>query len=148
MSSKRSLGGNAGGSFLARPSGPIPDSQLRTTMSTPDSSQALYRRWDDIPMERLKGTITRRLITGARIMIGPVFFKKGDEVPRHSHENEQVTYVLQGALHFRLGATGDREVTVRAGEAVVIPSQLPPPATALEDTLEIDVFNPPRQDWL
>jgi quercetin dioxygenase-like cupin family protein len=74
--------------------------------------------------------------------------KKGDEVPQHSHENEQITYILEGALHFWLGPHGDREVTVRAGEVLVIPSNLEHRAVALEETLDVDIFNPPRQDWL
>src|ERR1700730_15715062 len=71
-----------------------------------------------------------------------------DDVPRHSHENEQVTYVLKGALHFWLGAHDERELIVRAGEVLVIPSHLPHRALALEETLDVDVFCPPRQDWL
>jgi quercetin dioxygenase-like cupin family protein len=81
-------------------------------------------------------------------MIAHVRLKKGDEVPTHSHENEQITYILEGALHFWLGPQGDREVTVRAGEVLVIPSNLEHRAVALEETLDVDVFNPPRQDWL
>jgi quercetin dioxygenase-like cupin family protein len=77
-----------------------------------------------------------------------VYLKKGDDVPQHSHDNEQLTYILQGALHFWLGAHGERELTVRAGEVLVIPSNLPHRALALEDTLDVDVFCPPRQDWL
>ena len=82
------------------------------------------------------------------MMIAHVRLKKGDEVPTHSHENEQITYILEGALHFWLGPQGDREVTVRAGEVLVIPSNLEHRAVALEETLDVDVFNPPRQDWL
>ena len=81
------------------------------------------------------------------MMMAHVYFKKGDDVPRHSHENEQVTYILSGALHFWLGDR-DTEITVRAGEVLVIPSNLPHRALALEDTLDVDVFCPPRQDWL
>ncbi len=82
------------------------------------------------------------------MMIAHVYFKRGIEVPRHSHENEQITYILEGALQFHLGANGEREVIVRAGEVLVIPSYLPHSAVAIEDTLDVDVFNPPRQDWL
>jgi quercetin dioxygenase-like cupin family protein len=96
----------------------------------------------------LKGTISRRLITGERTMIAQIFLQKGDDVPRHSHENEQVTYVLKGALQVWLGANDERELIVRAGEVLVIPSHLPHRALALEDTLDVDVFCPPRQDWL
>jgi quercetin dioxygenase-like cupin family protein len=107
-----------------------------------------HHRWSDLPAEPLKGTITRRLVTGERIMIAHVYFKKGDDVPRHFHENEQVTYILEGALQFWFGDADERELTVRAGEVIVIPSNLPHRALALEDTLDVDIFNPPRQDWL
>lgn len=118
----------------------------RKALDTPAAAQ--HYRWNDIPKEPMKGSITRQLITSERMMIAHVCLKKGDEVPAHSHENEQITYILEGALHFWLGATGDREVTVRAGEVLVIPSHLKHRAVALEDTLDVDVFNPPRQDWL
>jgi quercetin dioxygenase-like cupin family protein len=113
---------------------------------SPESAR--HYRWNDLPEEPLKGTITRRLITSERMMIAHVYLKKGDDVPLHSHENEQLTYILQGALHFWLGAHGERELTVRSGEVLVIPSNLPHRALALEDTLDVDVFCPPRQDWL
>ena len=112
------------------------------------SADAKHYRWNEIPAEPMKGTITRRLITGDRMMIAHVYLKKGDDVPQHSHENEQITYVLEGALQFWLGEKGERELTVRAGEVLVIPSYLPHRALAVEDTLDVDVFNPPRQDWL
>jgi quercetin dioxygenase-like cupin family protein len=104
--------------------------------------------WDDMPAEPLKPGLSRKLITGERMMIAHVYFKKGEEVPQHSHENEQLTYILSGALRFWFGAKGEQEITVRAGEVVVIPSNLPHKAEALEDTLDVDVFCPPRQDWL
>jgi quercetin dioxygenase-like cupin family protein len=117
-------------------------------VNTQGAASAKHYRWEEIPEESMKGTITRRLITGERMMIAHVYLKKGDEVPQHSHENEQITYVLEGVLHFWLGTQGEREVTVRAGEVLVIPSYLPHRALAVEDTLDVDVFNPPRQDWL
>jgi quercetin dioxygenase-like cupin family protein len=117
-------------------------------MTIPDASSAKHHRWDQLPAEPLKGTITRRIVTGERMMIAHVYFKQGDDVPRHSHENEQLTYILEGALQFWFGADDERELIVRAGEVVVIPSHLPHRALALEDTLDVDVFCPPRQDWL
>jgi quercetin dioxygenase-like cupin family protein len=117
-------------------------------MNTLDANSAKHYRWEQLPAEPLKGGLTRRLISTDRLMIAHIHFNKGDDVPRHAHENEQITYVLSGALHFWLGAGGEREVTVRAGEVLVIPSHLPHRALALEDTLDVDVFNPPRQDWL
>jgi quercetin dioxygenase-like cupin family protein len=116
--------------------------------NTIDAADAKHYRWKEIPAEPMKGSITRRLITGDRMMIAHVYLKKGDDVPQHSHENEQITYILEGALHFWLGEKGERELTVRAGEVLVIPSYLPHRALAVEDTLDVDVFNPPRQDWL
>ncbi len=116
--------------------------------NTPAATSAKYYRWNDLPAEPLKGGISRRLISGKGVMIAHVYLKKGDDVPQHSHMNEQITYILQGALQFWLGPEGDREVTVRAGEVLVIPSNLEHRALALEDTLDVDVFNPPREDWL
>jgi quercetin dioxygenase-like cupin family protein len=117
-------------------------------MGIADFKSVSHHRWDRIPAESLKGTITRRLVTGERMMIAHVYLKKGDDVPRHSHENEQLTYILQGALQFWFGANDERELTVCAGEVIVIPSNVPHRALALEDTLDVDVFSPPRQDWL
>jgi quercetin dioxygenase-like cupin family protein len=113
-----------------------------------EAASATHYRWEDLPAEKLKGGLTRRLITSDRMMIAHVHLKKGDDVPRHSHENEQITYILEGALQFWLGANGERELIIRAGEVLVIPSYLAHSAVALEDTLDVDVFNPPRLDWL
>ena len=79
------------------------------------------------------------------MMIAQVFLKEGDFVPQHSHHNEQLTYIISGALHFHLGEKGEHELVVRAGEVLVIPSNLPHSALASEDTLDVDVFSPPRE---
>ena len=113
-----------------------------------NTTDATHYRWAELPAEPLKGGLTRRLITGERLMIAHVHFDKGVEVPMHRHDNEQITYILEGALHFWLGPTGAHEVIVRRGEVLVIPPNLEHRALALEDTLDMDVFNPPRQDWL
>ena len=117
-------------------------------MSSSKQVAVNHYRWDDMPAEKLKGGLSRKLITGERMMIAHVYFKKGDDVPQHSHDNEQLTYILSGALHFWFGTNGEQEITVKAGEVVVIPSNLPHRAQALEDTLDVDVFCPPRADWL
>lgn len=111
-------------------------------------ASARHFRWDDIPKERLSDLLDRRLVTGERLMLAHVYLKKGCLVPRHSHENEQITYILEGALHFWLGEDEKQEVVVRAGEVLTLPPNLPHRALALEDTLDVDVFCPPRQDWL
>ncbi len=105
-------------------------------------------RWADMPYEPVTDQIRRRMVTGDRAMIAQVFIDKGAVVPTHSHENEQFTYILEGALHFWLGADGNEEVMVRAGEVLHIPSHVPHKAVALEDTLDLDIFCPPRADWL
>jgi unsaturated pyranuronate lyase len=117
-------------------------------MSDTKVPQIKLHRWSEIPAEPMKGSITRKLVTGERMMIAHVHLMKGDDVPRHSHENEQLTYILTGALQLWFGANDETNVTVRAGEVIVIPSHLPHRALALEDTLDVDVFSPPRQDWL
>ena len=112
------------------------------------SSQAEHYRWDSQPVEHLRGGITRRFVTSERVMIGEVRLEKGDIVPTHSHENEQLTHVVKGRLKFVLGAGGEQVVIVSAGEVIVIPPNLPHGVEAIEETLEYDVFNPPRQDWI
>ena len=81
-------------------------------------------------------------------LIAQVLLKKGSIVPRHSHENEQITYIISGVLRFLLGEDQDEEVIVRQGQVLVIPSNLPHSALALEDTIDVDIFCPPREDWL
>lgn len=105
-------------------------------------------RWEEMPRERLSETLERRLITGERIMLAHVYLKKGAVVPRHAHDNEQLTYILEGALRFRLGEDGAEVIDVRAGEVLCIPPNVPHQAEALEDTLDVDIFSPPRKDWL
>jgi quercetin dioxygenase-like cupin family protein len=107
-----------------------------------------FYRWEDLPLEQMSPAIARKLVTADRMMLAHVYLKKGALVPKHQHENEQLTYILEGALHFRIGDDLSEEVTVRAGEVLHIPSNVPHEATALEDTLDVDVFSPPRADWL
>lgn len=113
-----------------------------------NAESAKHFAWNDIPREQLNDGISRRLITGKNMMIAHVYLDRGAVVPKHSHHNEQITYVLKGALKFLLGEDQETEVTVNAGEVLTIPPNLPHSAIALEDTLDVDVFNPPRQDWL
>jgi len=105
-------------------------------------------RWSQMPKEKVTDQLDRRLITGERMMLAHVYLKKGCVVPKHSHENEQLTYILEGALRFWIGEDGKEELVVRAGEVLHIPSNIPHKAEALEDTLDVDVFSPPRWDWL
>ena len=112
------------------------------------ADQAKHYRWDDLPREELNPLLGRRLVTGGDIMIAHVYLKQGCVVPKHAHHNEQLTYVLEGCLRFRLGDDGEQVVDVNGGEVLCIPRDLPHEAEALADTLDVDVFNPPREDWL
>ena len=107
-----------------------------------------WYRWDQMPREQVSPMLDRKLITGQRMMLAHVYLKKGCIVPRHQHENEQLTYILEGALRFWIGADEKKVVEVRGGEVLHIPSMVWHKAEALEDTLDVDVFSPPRQDWL
>lgn len=107
-----------------------------------------FYRWSDVPLERVTEQLDRKLITGERMMLAQVFLKKGCIVPRHQHENEQLTYIVSGALRFFLGEDGAETLVVAAGEVLHIPSMVWHRAEALEDTLDVDIFSPPRADWL
>lgn len=113
-----------------------------------DDSRVRFLAWEDVEKEQVTDAISRRLVWGERMMIAQVVLDKGSVVPKHAHENEQITYILEGALRFWIGEDGEEELVVRAGEILYIPSNVPHKAEALEDTLDVDVFSPPRQDWL
>ncbi|MEE8595025.1 MAG: cupin domain-containing protein [Gemmatimonadota bacterium] len=113
-----------------------------------DDSRVRLLAWEDVEKEQVTDAISRRLVWGERMMIAQVVLDKGSVVPKHAHENEQITYILEGALRFWIGEDGEEELVVRAGEILYIPSNVPHKAEALEDTLDVDVFSPPRQDWL
>jgi quercetin dioxygenase-like cupin family protein len=113
-----------------------------------EQQSVTFFRWDDMPKESLSDTIGRRLISTDRMMLSHVYLKKGAIVPQHSHENEQLTYILEGGLRFWIGPDGSEVIDVMAGEVLVIPSNVVHKAEALADTLDVDIFCPPRQDWL
>ena len=110
-----------------------------------EAKKATYTRWADVEIEQMNSLIGRQFVVGTDMMLARVLLKKGAHVPLHSHLNEQVTYVLDGALKFLLEG---KEVVVRSGEVLCIPPHVPHEAFALEDTVDLDVFNPPRQDWI
>lgn len=116
-------------------------------MPTSNNTVTHYR-WEDLPKEAVSPLLDRRLITGDRMMIAHVYLKQGCIVPKHSHENEQITYILDGELKFWIGEDESQIVHVKAGEVLTIPSNVPHKAEAIVDTLDVDVFNPPRQDWI
>ena len=102
-------------------------------------------RWDEIELEKVTEMFSRKIVTGEREMVAQIYMKKGALVPAHSHETEQMSYVLQGALRFFVKG---EEVIVREGEILHMPSWVEHQAEALEDTFTLDIFSPIRQDWL
>ena len=108
-------------------------------------SELKHIPWNQVEREPLNDKIERQMLHGDKLMLARVFMKKGAHVPKHQHHNEQVTYILEGALKF---AVDEKEIVVNAGEVLCIPGNMPHQAWALEDTLDLDVFTPPREDWL
>jgi quercetin dioxygenase-like cupin family protein len=104
-----------------------------------------YIPWSTVPIEDLNPLLQRHFVVGQNIMLARVLLKKGCIVPEHSHHNEQVTYILEGALKFWIDG---QEIVVNAGEVLTIPPHMPHKAEALADTVDLDVFNPPREDWI
>ena len=104
-----------------------------------------YQTWESVPLEVMSDMISRKIISGDKAMVAQVFLKKGAVVPEHHHESEQITYILEGALRFEIEG---KEVVVRKGEVLSIPSNVPHRAVAMEDTLDLDIFSPIRVDWL
>jgi quercetin dioxygenase-like cupin family protein len=101
--------------------------------------------WNEMPWEVVTPGISRKIITGTNEMIAQVFLRKEAVVPEHAHVSEQISYILEGSLKFRIGG---EEIVVSAGQVLVIPPNVPHEAVALEDTLDVDIFSPIRQDWL
>jgi quercetin dioxygenase-like cupin family protein len=104
-----------------------------------------YIPWSSVALEDLNPLLQRQFIVGQDMMLARVLLKKGCVVPEHSHHNEQITYILEGALKFWIDG---REIVVNAGEVLAIPPHMPHKAEALADTVDLDVFNPPRADWI
>jgi quercetin dioxygenase-like cupin family protein len=104
-----------------------------------------YLCWNDVPLETMHPLLDRQLIVGDQVMLARVLLKKGCIVPLHSHVNEQLSYIIEGALKFFIDG---KEIVVRAGEVLTIPPNMPHKAEALEDTVDLDIFHPPRADWI
>lgn len=101
--------------------------------------------WSAVEIEELNPLLGRQFVVGQNIMVARILLKKGCIVPEHSHQNEQVSYIMEGALKF--GIDG-KEIVLAAGEVLTIPPNMPHNAEALEDTVSLDVFSPPRADWM
>jgi len=133
-----------------------PKRKTKASRANPHSARAASKRpargaalqyipWDSIPLEELNPLLQRQFVVGQEIMLARIVLKKGCIVPEHSHQNEQMSYVVEGALKFWIDGRG---IVVRAGEVLCIPSNMPHKAEALADTVSLDVFCPPRADWI
>jgi quercetin dioxygenase-like cupin family protein len=127
--------------------GALPHSRAKRALTKQAASGAAlqYIPWHTVPLEDLNPLFQRQFVVGQEIMLARVLLKKGCIVPEHSHHNEQLTYILEGALKFWIDG---REIVVHAGETLCIPSHMPHKAEAMEDTVDLDVFAPPRADWI
>src|SRR5436190_1772599 len=112
---------------------------------TTKKAQLKHLLWSGVELENLNPLLQRQLVVGQNVMLARVLLKKGCIVPLHSHHNEQITYILEGALKFWIDG---KEIVVNAGEVLTIPPHMPHKAEALADTVDLDVFNPPREDWI
>jgi len=117
----------------------------RTTPRTAGKVELKHIPWNSIELEDLNPLLQRQFIVGQNVMVARVLLKKGCIVPEHSHHNEQITYILEGALKFWING---KEIVVNAGEVLTIPPYMPHKAEAVEDTVDLDIFSPPRADWI
>jgi quercetin dioxygenase-like cupin family protein len=128
----------------ARPANKV---ALKATVAQgkPKTAELRHIPWSSVAIEELNPLLGRHFVVGQNVMLARVLLKKGCIVPEHSHHNEQITYILAGALKF--GIDG-KEIVVNAGEVLTIPPNMPHWAEALADTVDLDIFNPPRADWI
>ena len=117
----------------------------KAAVKIPAQADLKHVPWHSVELEDLNPLLQRQFVVGQAIMVARVLLKKGCVIPLHSHHNEQFTYILEGALKFWIDG---KEIVVHAGEVLTIPSHMPHKAEALEDTVDLDIFNPPRADWI
>ncbi|WP_295815233.1 cupin domain-containing protein [uncultured Deinococcus sp.] len=110
---------------------------------------AVKRAWHDVQAEAMMPGVTRRFVHGEQAMVAQIELRAGAVVPWHEHANEQISVLLSGRARFEFGGTAAPEVVeAGAGDTIVIPGHLPHQVTVLEDAQVIDVFAPPRTDWV
>jgi len=102
-------------------------------------------RWSEVEKEQVNPSLKRQMIHGETMTVARLEMKKGAFVPVHSHHNEQITTLEKGRLKFVLDG---KEVVLNAGESLQIPPNLPHSAEAIEDSVAVDIFSPPREDWI
>ena len=143
ISKKKTKSGR--GKTKAKSVGATRSAKMARAVAEPVKAALQYIPWLTVPLEDLNPLLQRQFVVGQGIMLARVLLKKGCIVPLHSHHNEQLTYIVEGALKFYIDG---KEIVVHAGEVLCIPSNMPHKAEALEDTVDLDVFTPPREDWI
>jgi quercetin dioxygenase-like cupin family protein len=129
----------------AKKATPKAKKRRRTTKRATGKVELKHIPWNSVELEDLNPLLQRHFVVGQNVMLARVLLKKGCVVPEHSHHNEQITYILEGALKFWIDG---KELVINAGEVLVIPPHMPHKAEAVEDTVDLDIFNPPRADWI
>jgi quercetin dioxygenase-like cupin family protein len=131
----------------ARRKAKTPAARAKRAVAQPAAKLASmqYIPWHTVALEELNPLLQRQFVVGQEIMLARVLLKKGCVVPEHSHHNEQLTYILDGALKFWIDG---KEIVVNSGEVLCIPANMPHKAEALVDTIDLDIFSPPRADWI
>ena len=104
-----------------------------------------HTRWRDLHYEILNPLLRRQFVVGKNVMLAHIRLLKGCVVPMHKHHNEQLSYIMEGRLKFWIGR---RAIIVHAGEVLAIPPHAPHKVEALADSLSLDIFSPPRADWI
>lgn len=102
-------------------------------------------RWSEVREEQLSPLVTRRVIHGETMTIARFEVRKGAVLPEHSHVNEQISTFERGRAKF---VVGGREAIVSAGESLRIPPNVPHSIETLEDSVVLEVFSPPSEDWI
>jgi quercetin dioxygenase-like cupin family protein len=141
---RRSASSKSTSSKGVRPRGNVFAAEA-TIADQPHKAELRHIPWSSVAVEELNPLLGRQFVVGQNVMLARVLLQKGCKVPEHSHHNEQITYILAGALKF--GIDG-KEIVVNAGEVLTIPPNMPHWAEALADTVDLDIFNPPRADWI
>ena len=99
----------------------------------------------DVPqVEMARGIHRRTMATTDEAMICEFFLEQGAEIAAHSHTNDQVGYVISGRMEMTIG---DQTHVCTAGDSYAVPGGIVHSVRVLEDTLTIDIFSPPRNDY-
>lgn len=101
-------------------------------------------QWSEVSAERFGEGIERRVVWGRAGTLARFHIAAGTHVAEHSHSSEQFTHLVAGAMRLRVG---ERTIEFRPGDVFVIPAGAPHEAWFDAESVVLDFFAPPRQDW-